>query len=71
MQDHVHIMQKGNDRDGSQSHGTTRDSVPNWLMDAIRKRGLVEGALLVEASGTPIQVPPELIQRAHAHSEDT
>ena len=70
MQDHVHVMLKGRDvsiinRDGTQSHGTTRDQVPNWLIDNIKKRGLIERALIVEASGEQLFIPPGLIWRVH------
>jgi hypothetical protein len=55
MQKHTHVMFKGNDvsiinRDGTQSHGTNRDKVPNWVIDGIRQRGLIEATLLVEGS---------------------
>ena len=64
MQDHVHVMLRGQDvsiinRDGTPSHGTDRSGVPNWLIDNIKKRGLVESTLIVEASGEPVMVPRE------------
>lgn len=69
MQDHVHVRLNGRDvsiinRDGTQSHGTTRDSVPNWVVDKIKTRGLIEGVLIEEARGQ-IVIPPEIIERVH------
>jgi hypothetical protein len=69
MQKHNHLLFKGNEvsiinRDGTQSHGTDRDNVPNWVVDTLKKKGLIEGALLAEASGVPISVPRGLITSA-------
>ena len=74
MQHHVHVYLKGNEksvinRDGTQSHGTTRKDLPNWVANRIKAKGLIEGALLTEASGAPIVVvPPEIIGAALSHS---
>jgi hypothetical protein len=70
MQKHNHLLFKGNEvsiinRDGTQSHGTSRDNVPNWVIDKLRSRDLIESVLLVEASAVPICVPAELLRRAH------
>ncbi|WOH59932.1 hypothetical protein [Bradyrhizobium sp. BWC-3-1] len=73
MQNHVHIMLKKNDvsiinRDGTQSHGTSRDKVPNWVIDKIKARGLIESAYIIEAStAPPILVPEFTIGTALAH----
>jgi hypothetical protein len=55
MQHHVHILHRGNDvcvinRDGTPSHHTISDSVPNWLMQDIKKRGLIERSMLHETA---------------------
>ena len=55
MQPHTHVMLRGDDvsiinRDGTQSHGTNRDQLPNWVVDRIRQMGLIENTLLVEGS---------------------
>lgn len=54
-QKHTHVMFRGDDvsiinRDGTQSHGTNRDQVPNWVIDRIKQMGLIENRLLVEGS---------------------
>ena len=48
MDDHTHLMLRGKDvsivnRDGTQSHGTTRDKVPNWVFDKIKDSGTDRG----------------------------
>jgi hypothetical protein len=75
MQNHVHIMLKGNqvsviNRDGTQSHNTTHDAVPHWVLDQIKTRRLIESALIVEASGkAPVLVPALTIATAINHSQ--
>jgi hypothetical protein len=74
MQNHVHIMIDGKqvsviNRDGTQSHNTTRDRVPNWVIDRIKAKGLIESDLITEANGTPrVLVPPFTIGTAIAHA---
>jgi hypothetical protein len=68
MQKHNHLLFKGNEvsimnRDGTQSHGTSRDNVPNWVIDKLKKRGLIESVLLADASKVPICIPAELLWR--------
>ncbi len=71
MQKHTHVMFQGKDvsiinRDGTQSHGTNRDKVPNWVIDKMRKRGLIESTLLVEDSAnSELRIPYDLITSAH------
>ena len=73
MQRHVHVMLRTNDvsiinRDGTQSHGTTRDKVPNWVIDKIKAKGLVESTYVVEANAPPpILVPAFTIGTAETH----
>ncbi|MCC8432993.1 hypothetical protein LJ725_28830 [Reyranella aquatilis] len=74
MQNHVHIMMKGREvsvinKDGTPSHSTDRGKVPNWVITQIRDRGLIESQLIVEASSTPLIVPPEIIAAAVQHQE--
>lgn len=74
MQDHVHIMLKGKqvsviNKDGTASHGTDRAAVPNWLIDRIKDRGLIESQLIVEASGAPLFVPADTIDGAHFRAQ--
>jgi hypothetical protein len=74
MQNHVHIMLKGNqvsviNRDGTQSHNTSRASAPQWVLDKIKDRGLIESRLIVEASGEPAIVPDIIIGTAIKHSQ--
>jgi hypothetical protein len=69
MQDHVHVMLKGRDvsiinRDGTQSHGTNRDAVPNWLINRIKAQGLIESALIVE-DGEELFIPSWLMSKVH------
>ena len=70
MQAHVHIMLHGKDvtiinKDGTQSHGTDRSKTPNWIIDKLKKQGLIESTLIVEANGTPrVLVSPDIIWRA-------
>jgi hypothetical protein len=77
MQKHVHIMLDRNqvsviNGDGTQSHNTTRDAVPKWVLDKIKTKGLIESALIVEASGTPAVLVPEFtIGTAITHSQVT
>ena len=72
MQNHVHVMLRKDDvsiinRDGTQSHGTTRDKVPNWVIDKIKANGLIESTYFVEASTTSsILVPAFTIGTAEA-----
>jgi hypothetical protein len=71
-QPHNHIMFRGDDvsivnRDGTQSHNTTLDKVPNWVVDRIRQRGLIEGHLLVEA-GLELRVTFDMITSVHRRS---
>ncbi|OSI65024.1 hypothetical protein BSZ21_21795 [Bradyrhizobium canariense] len=66
---HTHIRFRGNDyavlhRDGTPSHNMPADGVPNWVMDRIRKMGLIESALILEASGDGAAVPAWVIDRA-------
>ncbi|RZN07308.1 hypothetical protein CWO91_27940 [Bradyrhizobium genosp. SA-3] len=66
---HTHIRFKGNDyailhRDGSPSHNMPADGVPNWVMDRIRKMGLIESTFIVEAAGGGAAVPAWVIERA-------
>jgi hypothetical protein len=73
MQRHVHVMLRTNDvsiinRDGTQSHGTTRDKVPNWVIDKIKAKGLIESTYIVEANTpSPVLVPAFTIGTAEAH----
>ena len=73
-QPHVHIMLKKNEvsvinRNGTQSHGTTRDNVPNWVLQKIRDTGLIESTLIVEAGvKSPVLVPPFTIGTAITHA---
>jgi hypothetical protein len=75
MQNHVHIMLNRNqvsviNRNGTQSHNTTRDAVPKWVLDKIKAKGLIESALIVEARGTPpVLVPEFTIGTAIRHSQ--
>lgn len=74
MQNHVHILMKGREvsiinRDGTPSHGTDRSAVPNWVIDQIRERGLIESQLIVEASNIPLIPPAEVIASAVYHQE--
>lgn len=75
MQNHVRIMLDRNqvsaiNRNGTQSHNTTRDVVPKWVLGKIKAKGLIESALIVEASGTPAVLVSEFtIDTAIMHSQ--
>ncbi len=58
MQDHVHVQFKGNDlsiinRDGTQSHNTTRDDVPKYVLDYLRNKELIAEAKIRKDFGVP------------------
>jgi hypothetical protein len=62
-------MFRGNDyavlhRNGTPSHNMPADGVPNWVIDRIRKMGLIESTLIVEASGGGAAVSAWVIERA-------
>jgi hypothetical protein len=69
MQDHVHVMLRGDDvsiinRNGSPSHGTDRSGVPNYVIDYIKNKKLIESTRLIETSGmSPITA--DMIERVH------
>jgi hypothetical protein len=47
MQKHTHVTHGGHDvwivnADGTDSHGTTRDEVPGWVMDELRAKRIIE-----------------------------
>jgi len=51
MQQHTHITRYGQDVwvvnvDGTDSHGTDRGDVPNWVMDKLRKKQIIERVVL-------------------------
>jgi hypothetical protein len=64
---HTHVMFRGDDcailnHDGTPSHNTPADNVPSWVLDRIKKMGLLESNLIVEAS--VISLPAWVIERA-------
>lgn len=74
MQYHTHVMLRGNDvaiinRDGSPSHGTSRDNVPGWVLTNIKKQQLIENRLLVEAAFSDLQLNAGIIARAERHAK--
>ena len=73
MQHHLHILNRGNDvcvinRDGTPSHHTTSDLVPNRVMKNIRNMKLFEGSTLLGfASGAELArftLPSHYIEKA-------
>jgi hypothetical protein len=71
-QTHTHIMFRGDDyailhKNGTPSHNMPADNVPGWVLDRIKKMGLIESKFLVEASVGPL-VPAGIIQRADLRS---
>lgn len=73
LKDHVHVLLKGKrvsviNKDGSPSHGTDRSGVPNWLITKMKARNLIEGQLMVEASGARLTVPAHIIESAEFRS---
>ena len=71
MKPHCHVMLRGDDvsiinKDGTPSHGTTRDGVPSWVIDKIKAKGLIEGRLLVEANLSDMRLTQVLIEKAEA-----
>jgi hypothetical protein len=47
MQKHTHVSHGGHDvwivnADGTDSHGTTRDGVPGWVMGELRAKRIIE-----------------------------
>ncbi|SEC42693.1 hypothetical protein SAMN05444164_1811 [Bradyrhizobium erythrophlei] len=67
MGPHVHIMFRGDDvavvnRDGTPSHNTTTDQVPRWVMDHIKKQGLVESLVTASSAQLP-SIPSDLLDR--------
>jgi hypothetical protein len=72
---HTHIMFRGDNcailnRDGTPSHNMPADNIPSWVMDRVKKMGLLESTLLVELS--IMSVPAWVISRAdmRAHIND-
>ncbi len=70
MQQHYHLLCRGKDvcvinRDGSQSHNTNTNAVPNWIMRELKNRKLFEGGnyqdIVPSAARKSILVPRRII----------
>jgi hypothetical protein len=69
---HTHIMFKGDNyailhRDGTPSHNMPADKVPRWVLDRIKKMGLIESKLIVEAR-TSNAIPAWVIEKAETRA---
>jgi hypothetical protein len=74
MDDHLHIQFKGKDaaiinKNGTPSHGTDPNNVPNWVHARIKDMGLKEGYLVTEASLLIEGVPAGVVAAAVDHEE--
>ena len=78
MGHHVHILYRGNDvfiinKDGTPSHHTTRDAVPDWLIQKLKSKGLIEKSYLLEhalyADRSSFTVPQKIISHASIRAE--